>query len=72
MKSENGITIVSLVISVVILFILAAISIGIMESNREVIDKSKIITNSSEIGSEDVAGKTNPLISSFEKEWGID
>ena len=41
MKSENGITIVSLVISVVILFILAAISIGIMDANREVIDKSK-------------------------------
>lgn len=72
MKSENGITIVSLVISVVILFILAAISIGIMEGNREVIDKSKIITNSSENKSEDVVGKTNSLISSFEKEWGID
>ena len=68
--NEKGITIISLVISIIIIIILAGIAVGEL-SNGGLLFKTKETLNESDNLIREEDEKINSVIQNYEKEWGI-
>ena len=73
MKSERGITLFSLVITIIVMVILAgvAVYIGVIEDDEGLINRVKEETTKEQEMVQEEKDKMNEVLKNQEKDWGI-
>lgn len=73
MKSERGITLFSLVITIIVMVILAgvAVYIGVIEDDEGLINRVKEETTKEQEMVQEEKDKMNEVLKKQEKDWGI-